>query len=531
MKRKIIILILTFIFVGIYYYLCLPPINLSSPAFYVFLCLILGFYGLLDFASSTTDWDHIDIRLHSKVNVKFNTMILIPLIFVVIMLINFVFCPLFASKSYANRITIDETGNFNEDIEEVDFSKVPLLDKSSSEKLGDRVMGEMRDLVSQYYVSDIYTQINYKNDIIRVTPLEYAGLIKYFANHKEGIKGYITVNSVDGSSNLVKLDKGMKYVPSAIFNEDMMRHLRFNFPTKVFGNYSFEIDDEGNPFFIVPTFKYSAVGLRREVEGIVVLDPITGNSQYYDTNDVPSWIDHVYEPNLIIEQTDDWGNYRGGFWNSVFAQKNVVNTTDGYNYLAMNDDIYLYTGITSIQNDESNLGFILSNMRTKETVFYSVPGAEEYSAMASAEGQVQEMKYTSTFPLLISLQGRPTYLVSLKDDAGLVKKYAFIDVVDYQKVSVSDVSLGIEKSAQSYLKNFRMENNTNIKETSITINSIKLAMIDGNTVYYILDENKNKYSANISVAESILPFLNNSDKIKITYNDGDLRIIKSIEVE
>jgi hypothetical protein len=178
--------------------------------------------------------------------------------------------------------------------------------------------------------------------------------------------------------------------------------------------------------------KYVGIGLIRDVDGVVILDPITGKSNYYDVKDVPTWVDHVYDASLIIEQADDWGKYSNGFWNSIFGQKDVVATTEGYNYLAMKDDIYLYTGITSVLADESNLGFILTNLRTKETKFYSVPGAEEFSAMASAEGQVQQMKYNASFPLLINLNNKPTYLMSLKDNAGLVKMYAFVDVADYQ---------------------------------------------------------------------------------------------------
>jgi len=343
------------------------------------------------------------------------------------------------------------------------------------------------------------------------------------------IKGYITVNSVDGNAKVVRLDDGMKYVPSAIFNEDMMRHLRFSYPTTIFDEYSFEIDDEGKPYFIVPTIKYTAIGLKKEITGVIVLDPVTGETIKYDVGNVPNWIDHVFQAELIIEQTDNWGMYKGGFWNSVFAQKNVTNTTDGYNYLAMNGDIYLYTGITSIQSDESNLGFILSNLRTKETVFYSVPGAEEYSAMASAEGQVQQMSYTSTFPLLINLNGRPTYLVSLKDDAGLVKKYAFIDVQDYQKVTVSDVSLGIVKASEAYLNSYNLESDKETLVKTIEIVSIKTAIIDGNTVYYIIDKDGNKYSANISINKNILPFLGVGDRINISYIEGDVNVVKDID--
>lgn len=528
MNKKIINIIITLVVGLLYFYIAIPAINLTSPAFYVFLCLLFVVYGLLDIGTGT-----IEFLRKGRISAKFrfNTMLLIPVVFITIVVLNFFVSPLFDSKGYANRIQIDETGDFASDIAPVDFKKVPLLDKASSQKLGDRTMGEMSDLVSQYYVSELYTQINYREEIIRVTPLEYADIIKYLSNRKDGIKGYITVNSVSGESKVVRLDEGMKYVPSAILNEDMMRHLRFKYPTTIFGDYSFEIDDDGKPYFIIPKIKYTMVGLKRDISGVIVLDPVTGKTDSYDKNDIPTWIDHVYEPDLIIEQTDDWGTYKGGFWNSIFAQKNVVNTTDGYNYLAMDGDVYLYTGITSIQNDESNLGFILTNMRTKDTVFYSVPGAEEYSAMASAEGQVQEMKYTSTFPLLINLNGRPTYLVSLKDDAGLVKKYAFIDVQDYQKVSVSDTTLGIDKAASAYLNSFKLDSNAETIEKTIKVKSITSAIIEGNTNYYIIDEEGDKYSVNISTAPNIMPFLKSGDEINVSYNDGEVRQISNVEVK
>lgn len=527
MKKKIINLAITLLIGLVWFYLTIPALNLTDPTFYGFLAMLLVVYGLLDIGSRAIEV--INMRSLNRFKFKWNTILIVPIMFAFIIVINFIASPIFNSKSYANRITIDETGDFATDINPVDFNKVPLLDKASSQKLGDRMMGEISDFVSQYYVDDLYTQINYKDSIVRVTPLEYADIIKYISNRKEGIKGYIKVDSTTGSGEVVRLEKGLRYVPSAILNEDMMRHLRLQFPTKIFGDYSFEIDEEGNPYFIVPVIKYFMVGLRPDISGIVILDPISGDTKYYDVKDAPTWVDNVYKADLIIEQTDNWGTYKGGFWNSVFAQKNVTNTTDGYNYLAMDDDIYLYTGITSVQNDESNLGFILSNLRTKETVFYSAPGAEEYSAMASAEGQVQEMDYESTFPLLINLNGRATYLVSLKDNAGLVKKYAFIDVQDYQKVYVADVKVGIKKASELYLDAFNLDSNAGTKERVMKISSITTASIDGNTIYYIVDEEKNKYSASITVAKNVLPFLKVGSICNITYTEGNVNIIRSIE--
>ena len=199
----------------------------------------------------------------------------------------------------------------------------------------------------------------------------------------------------------------------------------------------------------------------------------------------------------------------------------------------MNDDVYMYTGITSVVNDESNIGFILTNLRTKETKFYSIPGAEEYSAMASAEGQVQNMKYTSTFPLLINLNNRPTYLVSLKDNAGLVKMYGLIDVKDYQKVVVSDASKGIENAVNNYINNTELEvDEESLKTEEIVIKKINTGVLEGNTIYYLKDTNNKKYSISLKDGKNILPFLEVNQKVTITYDKNSSKeVIEIISIK
>lgn len=521
-KNYVIAGLLQILLMGVGYYIFLPPMNIQSFGFWAYaFASIISFIFLFTVAASTKSVVRItnDSKMKDMpIYLSIPTMFLL-VVMGIILIVDIAASPLFNAKSYSKRITIDETKEFSNDIEEVDFSTLPLLDRDSSEKLGDRVMGQMSELVSQYYVSDQYTQINYNNEIIRVTPLEYADFIKWITNRKEGVKGYIKVNSVNGNTELIKLDKGMKYMPSAHFNENLYRRLRFAYPTTVFGDAKFEIDNEGNPFWIVPTYSYTAVNLKTKVSGVIIFDPIDGTSKKYKMDDVPTWVDNAIDANLLIEQVDDWGNYKGGFFNSIFGQKNVVNTTEGYNYLALNDDIFLYTGITSVMSDESNLGFILANMRTGETNFYSVPGAEEFSAMASAQGQVQQMQYVSTFPLLINLNNKPTYLVSLKDAAGLVKMYGFVDVQDYQKVIVTDASKGIEEASKNFLERYAEEISDNIlhKET-ITIKNIKTATKNGNTYYYITDNDSKKYIVSITLGDE-LAFLTTGDKISIGYYD------------
>ena len=536
MKSNIIstVIFLLFAFVG--WYFILPPLNLTSPLFWFYVTIQVFVFAII-FAINNMSKESIISNffqngriINSKSLWPFKAIGIMGIIIILIIVINIINSPIFNSSKYANRISVDQTHTFTEDVALVDFTKIPLLDKDSSSKLGDRIMGQKAEWVSQFYVSDLYTQINYKDEIIRVTPIEYGGLIKYFANRKEGIKGYITVDSVDGSAKLVTLDKGMRYMPSAYFFENLYRKLRIAYPTEIFDTPSFEIDNEGKPYWIVPTVEYKAVGLQKEINGVVILDAVTGESIKYEVGEIPSWVDHVYSAELIIEQMDNWGDYKEGFLNSIFGQRNVVNTTDGYNYLVMDDDVYLYTGITSVSTDESNLGFILSNLRTKETHYYSAPGAEEYSAMASAEGLVQEKAYIASFPLLINLNNKPTYLLSLKDNAGLVKMYAFVDVADYQKVIVSDSSQGIEAAAKKYLGDAMIEYDPDtLEERTITVNRITSAVVDSNTYYFITDENNELYSASIKINKDVLPFVDNEDVLKVTFSKGNVNQITKIE--
>ena len=528
MKKNIIKLVFVLLIGGVIYYFLLPPINLSSPLFWGYALFLLGLYlSLLSFSiDKKGDILITNRKQKKKFPILWGGYILLLLIPFVLL---FIGSPLFNAKAYANRIDVLDA-DFKEDIEGVNFDALPLLDKDSSMKLGDRVMGQMTDLVSQFTVSDLYTQINYKDEIVRVTPLEYASVIKYFTNHKEGVKGYILVNSVTGKANLVKLDKGMQYMPSALFSKDLYRHLRFSYPTKIFGSASFEIDNEGKPYWIIPTYKYTFIGLRKEVNGVAILDPVTGESEFYKVKDVPTWVDHVYPADLIIDQVDNHGVYKNGFFNSIFGQKGVIVTTEGYNYTVRDDDVYLYTGITSVTNDESILGFIMSNLRTKETKFYSASGAKEESARKSAEGKVQQMSYTSTFPLLINLNEKPTYFLSLKDNAGLVKMYAFVDVEDYQNVVVTDASLGIEEAANNYLKDAPLVNKSD-EEITITIKEIKTAILDGLTYYYLIDTEDNYYKVSIKVAPNFLPFMREEEEIKISYRTGEIREITKIHTK
>ena len=310
--------------------------------------------------------------------------------------------PVFRAKDYSSLMRV-ENGTFEDDIEEADFSSIPILDSASAAILAERKMGTMSDMVSQFEADDIYSQINYQGNPVRVSPLKYANLIKWFTNRSNGIPAYIRINMATQSTELVKLDEGIKYTTSEHLNRNIYRHLRFAHPTYIYGELSFEIDEKGIPYWIAPVKKYNIGLFGGETVGKVVLcNAITGETKTYDIDDVPQWVDRAYSADLLVQLFDYYGTLKHGFFNSILSQKDCLKTTDGYNYLAQDDDVWMYTGVTSVNGDQSNVGFVLSNQRTMETKYYKVEGATEASAMSSAEGQVQNLKYTATFPLLLN---------------------------------------------------------------------------------------------------------------------------------
>ena len=343
------------------------------------------------------------------------------------------------------------------------------------------------------------------------------------------------VDMINGATELVKTEEGIRYSKGEYFNRNITRHLRFQFPFKIFSGSNFEIDESGHPYWVTPVY-HMRIGLfgAPDVSQVILTDAINGKSELMDVNEVPAWIDRVYNANLVINQVNYNGKYQSGFINSVIGQSGVLAATEGYNYLALKDDVFLYTGITSVSADESNIGFVLINMRTKECTFYTVPSAEEFSAMESAQGAVQEKRYKATFPLLINVNERPTYFLSLKDEAGLIKMYAFIDAEDYQNV-VTGTS--VEEAYKTFAAQRRSGNLTGdtagssaIEKTSGKIVDIQSVIIDGNTVYYMLiDDSKDVYMATANVSQR-LPFMKSGETVNVEYTQSgaDTRRVVSI---
>ena len=486
-KKKLLLSIVVILVAAAYYYAALPAVNIHSSETWFFMIALVIVIALLYMKKG-----QIGIRelKQSKMMKSFGVVVLgLGIIYLAGTLLS---SPIINAKKYQKLMKVEE-GTFTEDIEEQSFDKVPLLDKETAEILGDRKMGSMVDMVSQFDADNIYSQINYQDNPVRVTPLKYASLIKWFTNRSEGLPAYIRINMATQETELVKLDEGIKYTTSEHFNRNIYRHLRFAHPTYIYGELSFEIDEKGVPYWIAPVKKYNIGLFGGETVGKVVLcNAVTGEMKTYDVEDVPQWVDRVYSADLLVQLFDYYGTLKHGFLNSVLSQKDCLETTDGYNYLALEDDVWMYTGVTSVNGDQSNVGFVLSNQRTMETRYYEVEGATEAAAMSSAEGQVQNLKYTATFPLLLNISGEPTYFIALKDDAGLVKKYAMVNVQRYQIVAIGDsVGQCEENYLELLLSNGVKEEEKDTREVleiSGKITKIAQAVLDGTSHYYLMVE-------------------------------------------
>ncbi len=560
-KKVLVSLGITLVVAAVLYYFMLPALNFKAIEFYVYLAvLILTYIGV--FGIATKAYFRPEYTEYAKNKVKIPIILILVLAGVVA--VGYLFgAEFFRAKDYHNLIEVKQ-GDFAKDITEIDFQSVPRLDKDSSNMIANRALGELSDYVSQFLVDDQYsTQINYRGTPVRVQSLEYGDIFKWLKNTKEGIPAYIIVDMTTQKAETVRLEEGIKYSPAEYFNEDLIRHVRFKYPTLMLGDPSFEIDDTGRPYWIVPV-QDKKIGLFGGVDviGAVIVDSITGATELvstsldgttklktdkFVTDEGYQWLDRIYSSDILNQQYNYYGKYGKGFWNSLIGQEDVKVTSSGYNYLALNDDVYMYTGVTSISSDESIIGFVLINQRTKEAVYYQQSGAIEEKARTSAQGAVEDLGYVATFPILLNISGEPTYFMALKDSSELVKKYAMVNVEQSTVVGIGD---NLEACTQNYAAALK-ENGINVDvdidsmngetpdvpkvetvEVTGVVSDIRSVITGGETYFYIkLADNEAYYKVAVKDAEKIV-ILNKGDEITFVVEKdatGDIITVNSVK--
>jgi len=522
-KQRFLTILLTLL-VGLgYFYFQLPAINLQDRGFYGLFfamaatyCVLRLIFGGAALKNATPKEMVSEVKRVALVPAI--CCLLLAGIFVVGLVLS---SPILRARSFAQILAVEHS-NFAEDVREVNFGQIPMLDAVSAARLGNRTLGELADVVSQFEVAPTYSQINLNGRPVRVAPLVYGDIIKWFNNTSQGLPGYIIVDMVTQHAEVIRVDQGMRYTPSEYFFRNINRHLRFQYPTFMFGDPVFEIDENGTPYWVAPRI-VKRVGLfgGTDVAGAVLVNAITGESNYYPLEQIPTWVDRVFSAALLTQQYDWHGTLSGGFLNSILGQQGVTRTTAGFNYIAMDDDVYLYTGITSVGTDASIVGILLVNQRTRQATFYSVAGADERAAMASAEGLVQDLRYNATFPLLLNIADQPTYFIALKDAMDIVRMYSMVNVEQSQIAVVAET---VEETERLYRAALLRQNIIHEEQVTGTydqgvIAEIRTAVIDGNTHFFIRLERDQTFYIITAAQSAEVVLLNEGDRVEI-YHTG-----------
>lgn len=503
--RKVIIpSVITILYGLISFYLILPALNIYNSGFWGWLLSICGVF-IASAVVATAKGNTIDTKNAGKL-VKYPFYLLLVIV-AVLVIGGISSAKIFNARRFAGLIDV-QTASFKEDMPETtNVNNIALMDTASASIIGNRTLGSLSEVVSQYVISNSYSQINYRNTPKKVANLEYADFFKWFQNRSEGVPGIVMVDPLNNTAEYIKLAKPMKYVESAYFGKDLKRALRFAYPTKIFHNYYFEIDDEGNPYYIV-SCKTPHAGLfgAMDVNEVIIFNPCDGSSKLYALKDVPSWVDIVFDGDLANEKYNWYGTLSGGFWNSVIGNKNCKRATNDYGYIVLDDDVWYFTGVTSVNEDESNIGFILTNARTGEYKFYPVIGAEEYSAMHAAEGEVQEKGYQASFPSLINVGGQATYIMVLKDSGGLVKLYALVNVEKYSMVATGATQ---QEAMSAYRKLLERDGITavvtdNLQSVTVEVTDVRMINVGELPTVYVTGSDGRVYKGYLNQDESLV---------------------------
>lgn len=554
--RLLISFIATLIAGGIVYYNMLPALNFKDSQMYIFIiALIVIFMIAFSFACRANKL--IERKEYVKSKAKFP--IAIVAVLIVIMVIGSVCgATIFRADSYSRLMPVTNS-EFSEDFKSISYDSVPRIDQDRALTLADQQLGSLAEYKSQYVVSNTTTMINYKGSPVRVAYLEYADVFKWFNNTKEGLPAYMIIDLVTQKVSVVnckeQFGEGIKYSPTEWFNEKLYRHIRFQYPTALLDTPNFEINDEGRPYWITPVLD-KTIGLfgGSDVKGAIITDALTGESEYYDIEAVKSnaelqWIDVVYRDTLVIEQYNYYGKLQNGFWNSIIFQNDVNLASEGWGSIALDDDVWVYTGVTSAEADSSNFGFILCNQRTKETRYYQNGGAMENAAQRSAQDAVQNYGYKAIFPILLDIEGKPTYFMSLYGSSNTVKGYALVNLDDKTLVGTGLLDNTNKSDAQALnaavenyiyalqdkgiigndvdLDDYIVDDNKQPGEEAPAetdgntvkgkVTSIKTSVNNGNTVYYLEISGKYYY---ISVADCMdVLLVNTGDNVTVTLGE------------
>lgn len=527
--KKIIFIILVAILV---FYLALPVINygfVGLPVILLGLCI----FAIILFTRLEVGKDK-KVRLLEKPKKIFFILSGLILIYLIVFPIA-TSLPIFRSEAYRNMIgKVSDGKKISQHIAPISIDEIRVVDEDLAHLLGEKILGSQPALGSQVELGDFCIQ-KVGHDLFWVAPLLHSGFFKWW-NNSEGTPGYVMVSATNERDvRLVENANGkaikIKYQPEAFFQSEIARHIYTNgYATSGLEDYTFEIDDAGKPFWVVTLYDKKIGFNGNDATGVLVVDAETGAIKQYAMANAPAWVDRIQPISFIEEQLQDWGEYVHGYWN--FSNANKLQPTEGLTLVyGHNNRSYWYTGLSSVGKEESAVGFVLVDTRTKEATFYKQSGATEYAAQSSAEGKVQEKGYKASLPIPYNINNIPTYVMTLKDDGGLVKMYAMVAISDYTIVGVGNT---MRETLMSYKNVYNMAGNkinpnseNNKKQLKSVVTRIQNDVKNGNSFYYFTVKDYPNIFVGSSQLSSQLPVTMVGDSIKVSF---DLDLEEVIDV-
>ena len=527
--------VISFIITAVYAFVKLPVLRIDFTSLYYVLAMFFVIAGILNMVF---DREEQRFTITNKRNFK----IAIGILAIAVVLPTLASTPIIRAKAYRNLLGTVKESEFTKDVSPVNVNEIRIVDEDMAMKLGDKKLGEVPAIGSVSKLGKFHIQ-KVGEKLYWLAPLVHRDFIKWVTN-MGGTNGYVMVSANDPQDvKLVQKANGedvkIVYQPDAYILQDLHRHVYIKGGmSRGMADYTLEIDDNGKPFWVVSLYEHKVGFGGANVNGTAIVDTKTGETKFYSIKDTPEWVDRIQPEEFVIDQINSWGVYVNGFINSVISEKGVLKATEGTSLVYGEDDkSYWYTGITSAGGDESTIGFMLVDSRTKEAKLYKQPGATEMAAMKSAEGSVQEKNYEATFPVMYNILGQPTYVSSLKDKAGLVKRVVFVSVEDYNIVGVGRDKAEAMKNYKDALESGGSgleidESDEFDKELEATVKRIAADTKNGNTIYYLtLDTDDGNIFYATSKISKELPLTKEGDKIKITFSKDEKDVIEIDEFD
>ncbi len=431
------------------------------------------------------------------------------------------------------------------EIEAFDETKTPasVPPKFARNKMK-KAFGQVPD-TSYYELGNLQIQ-KVKGEFVYIAPVEFSGFFKWW--NGDVTPGYFTMSATDSSDNPKFIKSEMMYTPSSYLHKNLERHMRMKHPTKIFyGDPQLEVDEEGKPYYIRSYGKFITARNGFDVEGIVVVDPATGQTESFKLSDVPAFIDGAVSPETVSLQNSYYGKYIHGFWNSVIGKKDVRLPSDEGTeanvspIFSEDGEMYYFTDFTSPKEGvDSMLGYSLTDGRTGKAVYYTGNMEESYmdsqGALQIIEKKFIEKKWEGEMPVLYNFYGEASWLTPVLDSNGFLQNYFIVSAANpeiFVYGNTPNEALKLYKTALQRGSS-SVNGSSNAEEKSITgtvIRVFKERVGDFTQVSFLLD-NKTNYIVS-SESAPFAVYMEEGDQVQVTYlNTGELFLpVKEVTIK